>query len=458
MPPQRSQISCPRCRQPILVQVEQLFDVTADPGAKQRLLGGVSNFAHCPHCGYSGALATPIVYHDAEKELLLTFFPGELSVPVNEQEKRIGPLINQVANRLSPEKRKAYLLRPQSFLTHQSLIERILSVDGITPAMIQTQQQRVTLIERLLVASSEEARKQLIQQEASLLDAEFFSLFGRLMEGAAASGQEQVAQQMDALQKQLLVESEYGRQLQSQVNEIQEAVKTLQAAGKELTREKLLDILIEAPGEARLSALASLTRPGLDYLFFQSLSERIETKTGDERKKLEALREKLLTITRQIDQRVEEEFKRAGELLSALLAAQDIQKATLERLNEISEAFVQVLKNALQEATQKKDNAQLEKLQQIAAVLQQVSAPPHEYELLEKLLDAPDDTALNKMLEEHKNEITPEFASFIGGVLAQSEEQGDDKSKKEQAQILEKLNLIYRAVLKFSMKKSLRLH
>ncbi|MDO9348071.1 MAG: CpXC domain-containing protein, partial [Anaerolineales bacterium] len=84
MPPQRSQISCPRCRQPILAQVEQLFDVTADPGAKQRLLGGVSNFAHCPHCGYSGALATPIVYHEAEKELLLTFFPGELSVPVNE--------------------------------------------------------------------------------------------------------------------------------------------------------------------------------------------------------------------------------------------------------------------------------------------------------------------------------------------------------------------------------------
>lgn len=455
MPPQRSQISCPRCRQPILAQVEQLFDVTTDPGAKQRLLGGVSNFAHCPHCGYSGALATPIVYHDAEKELLLTFFPGELNVPVNEQEKLIGPLINQLVNRLSPEKRKAYLLRPQSFLTHQSLIERILDADGITPAMIQAQQQRVNLIERLLAASSAETRKHLIQQEASLLDAEFFSLFSRLLEGAVASGQEQVAQQMDAVQKQLLAESEYGQQVQNQVNEIQQAVKTLQAAGKELTREKLLDILIEAPGEARLSALVSLTRPGLDYLFFQSLSERIETKAGDERKKLEALREKLLTITRQIDQRMEEEYKRARELLGALLAAQDIQKATLERLNEISEAFVQVLNRALQEATQKKDNAQLEKLQQIVVVLQQMSAPPPEYELLEKLLDAPDDSALNKMLEEHKDEITPEFASFIGGVLAQSEEQGKDKSKKEQAQILEKLNLIYRAILKFSMKKSL---
>jgi hypothetical protein len=455
MPPQKTQISCPRCRQPILAQVEQLFDITADPGAKQRLLGGVSNFANCPHCGYSGALATPIVYHDADKELLLTYFPGELNVPVNEQEKLLGPLINQAVNRLPLEKRKAYLLRPQSFLTYQSLIERILGADGITSEMIQAQQQRVNLIERLLSTSTAEARKELIQQEARLLDAEFFGLFSRLMEGAAASGQEQMAQQMNTLQQQLMKESEYGRQLQSQVNEIQEAVKTLQAAGKELTREKLLGILIQAPNKARLSALASLTRPGLDYLFFQSLSERIETKTGDERKTLESLREKLLDITRQIDQRVEEEYKHAGELLNTLLAAQDIQKATLERLNEISEVFVQVLNRALQEATKKKDEAQLKKLEQIVAVLQQVSAPPHEYELMEKLLEAPNEAALNKMLEEHKDEITPEFTSFIVGVLAQSEERVDKKSQGEDAQVLDRLNNIYRAVLKFSMKKSL---
>jgi hypothetical protein len=275
------------------------------------------------------------------------------------------------------------------------------------------------------------------------------------MEGAAASGQEQVTQQMNALQQQLMNESEYGRQLQSQVNEIQEAVKTLQAAGKELTREKLLEILIQAPNEDRLGALASLTRPGLDYLFYQSLSERIETKTGDERKKLESLREKLLDITRQIDQRVEEEYKRAGEILSALLAAPDIQKATLERLNEISEIFVQVLNRALQEATQKKDEAQLKKFEQIVAVLQKVSKPPKEYELLEKLLDAPDEVVLNKMLEEHKDEITPEFSSFVGGVLAQSEERADKKAKGEDALVVERLNRIYRAVLKFSMKKSM---
>jgi CRISPR/Cas system CSM-associated protein Csm2 small subunit len=455
MPPQRTQIACPRCRQPIQAQVEQLFDVTADPGAKQRLLGGVSNFANCPHCRYSGPLATPIVYHDADKELLLTFFPGELNVPVNDQEKLIGPLINQAVNKLPPEKRKAYLLRPQSFLTYQSLIERILGADGITPEMVKAQQQRVTLVERLLAASSPETRSQIIQQEAKLLDGEFFALFNRLMEAATASGQEQVAQQMTALQQQLMSESDFGKQMQSQVNEIQEAVKTLQAAGKKLTREKLLEILIDAPTDARLGALVSMTRPGLDYLFFQSLSERIETKSGEERKKLEDLRAKLLEITSQIDRRMEEEYKQAGELLNALLAAPDIEKAMLERVNEVSEIFVQVLERAIQEASQKKDEVQQRKLEQIVAVLQKISAPPKEYELLEHLLEASDEKALNKMLEERASEITPEFSSFVANVLAQSEGRAGEKPSKEEAETFRRLEIIYKTVLKFSMRKSM---
>ncbi|NWF65545.1 MAG: hypothetical protein HXY38_14710 [Chloroflexi bacterium] len=71
----QTQIACPRCKQMITANVEQLFDVTADSQAKQRLLSGQVNHARCPYCGYQGRLATPVVYHDNEKELLLTFFP-----------------------------------------------------------------------------------------------------------------------------------------------------------------------------------------------------------------------------------------------------------------------------------------------------------------------------------------------------------------------------------------------
>ena len=455
MPPQKTQISCPRCRQPVVAQIEQLFDVTSDPGSKQRLLGGVSNYVACQSCGYNGPLATPIIYHDNAKELLLTYFPAELGMPVNEQEKLVGPFITQVTNRLPPEKRKGYLLRPQSFFTYQSLIERILGTDGITPEMIQAQKQRVSLVERLLGASTPQARLDIIKQEAAHLDAEFFSIFNRLMEGAAASGQEQYIAQMETIQKQLLEETEYGRKISEQANEVQEAIKTLQAAGKNLDREKLLDILIEAPNDDRLSALVSLTRPGLDYTFFQSLTARIEKRAGDERKILEGLREKLLEITRLFDQRTEEEYKHASELLSTLLAADNIQQATASHIQEINDAFVQVLNQALQEANQKNDSERMPKLQQIVTVIQQASTPPPELTLLEELLDASDEADLNKMLEQHAEEITPELSSIIGNILARSEEQAGVKPQGEDAQTIKKLRALYNAVLKFSMKKSM---
>ncbi len=455
MPPKKSQIPCPRCHQPLIAQIEQLFDVTSDPGAKQRLLGGISNYAVCQNCGFNGPLATPIVYHDADKELLLTFFPAELNLPVNEQEKLIGPLINQVTNRLAPEKRKAYLLRPQSFLTYQSLIERILGADGITPEMIQAQQKRVSLVEQLLGAKNAEARSAIIQQSTDLLDAEFFAIFSRLMEATLSSGQEQAAKEMDAVQQQLLSDTEYGRQIASQANEIQEAVKTLQAAGKELNREKLLEIIVQAPNDDRLNALVSLTRPGLDYLFFQNLSELIGSKSGDEKKKLVDLRTKLLDMTQKMDQRAEEEYKRSKELLDTILGSEDVQDTTLKHLGEINDTFVQILNREMQEAKKQNDASRTDKLEQVIAVLQKASAPPAELALVEELLSAPDDAALKQLLEKHAADLTPEFASMVGSILARTEEQAGQKPRKEEAEVIDRLQKLYRAILNYSMKKNL---
>src|SRR5574342_607341 len=166
----QTQIACPNCRQMIKANVEQLFDVTQDPQAKQRLLGGGSNMARCPHCGYQGRLATPIVYHDNEKELLLTFFPPELSVPLNEQERIIGPLIKKVTDSLPAENRKGYLLNPSPNLTYESMIKVILGKDGITPEMLKEQQDRVQVIERLLQATTPEVRSEIIKQNINLFD------------------------------------------------------------------------------------------------------------------------------------------------------------------------------------------------------------------------------------------------------------------------------------------------
>src|SRR5512145_1620068 len=256
----QTQIACPNCRQMIRANIEQLFDVTQDPQAKQRLLGGASNMARCPHCGYQGRLATPVVYHDNEKELLLTFFPPELGMPLNEQEKMIGPMIKQITDKLPPERRKGYLLKPMPNFTYESMIQAILGKDGITPEMLKAQQDRVMLVEKLIQTSAADVRSDLIKQNEGMFDEQFFALFSRLAQSAMPSGQEPIARQLVDLQKQLLEETEFGRGLKESVGEMEAAQKSLQEAGQGLTREKLLELVIASPSDARVRAYVSMAR------------------------------------------------------------------------------------------------------------------------------------------------------------------------------------------------------
>ncbi|MGE5377331.1 MAG: CpXC domain-containing protein [Bacteroidota bacterium] len=449
----QTQIACPRCRQMIPANVEQLFDVTQDPQAKQRLLGGVSNMARCPYCGYQGRLATPIVYHDNDKELLLTFFPPELGLPLNEQEKVIGPLIKQVMDRLPPEKRKGYLLNPIPNLTYESMIQTILSKDGITPEMLKEQQERVSLIERLLQASSNDVRSEIIKQNLNLFDEQFFALFSRLAQSAATSGQEPVARAMVDLQKQLLEETEFGRQLKESVGELEAATKALQEAGQGLTREKLLDLIITAPNDSRVRAYVNLARNGMDYEFFQLLSNRIDKASGDERAKLEALREKLLDLTNEMDKQMEARYKQAQEFVESLLAQDDIEQAVQENLDRFSQDAVDVVNQLLRQASEKNDYVRMGKLQKMVEVLRQASTPP-EVEFIEQLLDAPDDATLDKMLSDNASLINDQFLEALIGLVGQVD-QAAEQGNPEAKALSEKLSKVYKSALKFSMKKNM---
>ncbi len=449
----QTQIACPRCRQMIAANVEQLFDVTQDPPAKQRLLGGVSNVARCPHCGYQGRLATPIVYHDNDKELLLTFFPPELSVPLNEQEKIIGPLIKQVMDRLPAEKRKGYLLKPVPNLTYESMIQTILSKDGISPEMLKEQQDRVAIVERLLQASSNEVRSEIIKQNINLFDEQFFSLFSRLAQSAAASGQEPVARAMVDLQKQLLDETEFGRGLKESVGELEAASKALQDAGQGLTREKLLDLVITSPNDARVRAYVSLARNGMDYQFFQLLTEKIEKASADEKTKLESIRDKLLDFTNEADKQMEARYKQAQEFIESLLAQNDVVKAVQDNLDGFSQDAVDVVNQMLRQASEKNDYTRMGKLQKMVEVLRQASTPP-EVEFIEHLLDAPDDASLEKMMNDNAEMINDQFMEALIGLVAQVD-QAAEQGNPEAKALSEKLNKVYKTGLKFSMKKNI---
>ncbi|HWQ45774.1 MAG TPA: CpXC domain-containing protein, partial [Longilinea sp.] len=394
------QTSCPRCRQPVLAEIEQLFDMNNDPNAKNKILSGAANLIQCKACGYQGPLPTPMVYHDPEKELLLTFFPPELGMPLNEQEKTIGPLITQVMNRLPPEKRKAYLLQPKSMLTYQTLIDKILEGDGITREMVEAQQRKMSLLQRLLSLQGD-SRLTVIEQEKAQIDEEFFVLMSRLVEISVNQGDKATAQALSGLQKDLIEKTEVGQKLQGQAKEVQATMKALQEAGKDgLTREKLIDLMMAAPSDVGVSTLVNYTYQALDYTFFQALTTRLEGADGEEKKKLTELREKLVDMTNEIKKAVEAEIQATQKQFETILASPDVEKATMEALETLSPSFADIVDQALQEARKTGNLERSAKIQQIAAVLEKASQPPAEIQFLEELLSAPDENAVRKMLED----------------------------------------------------------
>ncbi|NJD57934.1 MAG: hypothetical protein C3F13_07860 [Anaerolineales bacterium] len=444
----KTRINCPNCRQPIMADIDQLFDVGQDPTAKQKILSGAFNQAACPNCGYRGMIATPIVYHDPDKELLLTYFPPELSLPINEQERIIGPLITRITNSLPQEKRKAYLLQPQAMFTLQTMLERILAADGITKDMIQAQQDRMNLLQRLLNAS-DEMLKEITSKEDALFDNDFFNILNRLIEASTVNGDQESARRLTELQKKLLGMTTFGKQVQEQSKDVEAAIQMLQAAGKSLTREKLLEMVVNAPNETQLSVLVSLARAGMDYEFFKLLSEKIDRARGDGRERLIKLRDQLLDMTQAIDKQMGERLAQSHKNLAAILQSKDIKETMAQNLTIVDEFFVQAFNEEMEAARKAGDLEKISKLKQVEEVVDSASAPPPEVELIQELLEtAASEQDLFNRLNEHRKEITPEFMEILSSLVARTDS-GEDEELKA------RLNRVFSAALRLTMSEKL---
>lgn len=447
----KTQVNCPSCRQPVVVEVQQMFDVTEDPLAKQKLLSNAVNFLHCPNCGYQGMLGVPLVYHDPKNELLLTFFPPDLNKTINEQEKQIGPMINRIIDRLPQEQRKAYLLQPQSMLTYQTLIEKILESEGITKEMLEEQQKKVKLLEKLLTTTKDD-RLKVIKEEESQIDAAFFSILNRIMQSAIPQGDEASKNELIELQQLLYENTELGKQLLQQRQETENALKSLQAAGKEgLTREKLLDVILNAKTDTEIATIVSLTHGGIDYTFYQLLSDKIEAaKNVEEKKRLTGLREKLLELTEEINNQLKLEAEKTKAALEKILQSENIEEATMQNVKIINEFFVHNLEAEISQARKKGDLERINKLEQVMVVIEKLSTPAEEVQLLESFIETKDEAELDQKIEENKDGLSEEFMNLLNNVIAQYE------SSSENPKLIEKIKAIYRKVLRISMRAKMK--
>jgi len=447
----RTTVNCPRCRQPIPADIQQLFDVSQDPQAKARLLSGAVNMAVCPHCGFEGPLSTPMVYHDPAKELLLTYFPPEMGMPVNEQERVIGPLIKQVSDSLPMEMRKGYLLRPQTMLTFDGMIEKILAEDGITKEMIEHQRSQLKLLERLLGTTTADSRAEIIRQEEALIDEQFFALLAQIAQTAMSQQDEASLKQFGEIQNQLLELTEVGKKVKAQAEEHQAAIQALQDASKEgLTREKLLDLIVDAAdSETRLNAYVSMVHSGMDYEFYALLTGRVDSAEGEEKAKLETLREKLLAMTNKIDEMLRAQLDQARKAVDAIIAQPNLEEAVIQNAGMINEFFLEALQGQLEKARQEGDLERSGKLNQVSEIIQKLSTPP-EMAFIEQLLSAGNEEERVKMLEGNKELVTPELLQILSSFLAQSE-----KDDTQPAEVKQQIEELFSTVMRFSMKNQI---
>lgn len=393
-------VTCPNCQRPFMADIYHIVDVGRNPELKWQLLAGTLNVARCPHCGMAGILGMPFAYHDPDKELLLIFMPNEAGLSANDQQKLIGSLTQEVMLSLPQERRKGYLFQPKTFMLLDSLVNAVLAADGVTPEMLEEQRRRQELINSFLkVKDDEKAFQMLIQQNKEHLDYEFFQTLTTIAEAVAESGDEAGANMLLSLRAQILKAVAPERPA--------EEVARLEAE-QPLTREDLLEAILEIEDEEALEALVPLARPLIDYGFYLLMAERIQAyeKEGktEEAQQLGRLRERLLDITARLDEEARQAMRRASELLRQVYHAEHPEQVIEAHMDEIDDLFFYVLSVNLEQAARENAEAnapaiaKLRRIAELAADAVERRMPPA-LRFVNQLLRAGSDDERRQMLE-----------------------------------------------------------
>jgi hypothetical protein len=385
-------ITCPNCQQPYQARVEQIIDVGRDPSAKARFLSGQTNVGTCPQCGYRIGLATPLLYHDPDKELFLVFVPAEIGLQRQEQERVIGRLVKSVMDNTPAEKRRGYMFQPRTMLSLQGLIETVLGADGITPEMLEADRARLRLVETFLQADEDQIPA-LVEQYDDRIDMAFLEIITLAAENARQAGRDDMAEVALDLRERLLELTTVGRQalaeIEQQEQAIQRVLARLQALGERPAADDFMALVVDMAGEDKqLQALVGMQYPIFDYAFFQALSTQIDVATGDEKTWLEGLRARLVELVEMIKKQQEAQAKAAALVLTEIVNSEDVEGAVRRHLPYLDDTFMMVL-TANQKAAQDRNDlvagARLRTVSEAVRKVVQESIPP-EVEFVSRLL------------------------------------------------------------------------
>ena len=278
-----------------------------------------------------------------------------------------------------------------------------------------------------------------LERYKGLVDRQFFSLIERLMMLSGSQGDRESLVALQALRQALLEKTDAGREIKALQQRVQQVVSKIQP---DATREDVLNILLEAwseeGGEDVAPSVALSLAPMLDYQFLLLVAERLEHATDPTtREHLERLRELVMAVQEQQQAMQQDSAAQAQQVLQAVLESSDVEATLRENADLLDETFLGVLAANIQRAEQGKATAaaaRMRKIYDMALNVMQTQMSP-ELKLVNDLINAPDQKAQRKLLEENRTMLSREFIE----ALRQLEE---DFRQRQGADIADRLKSI----------------
>lgn len=412
-------ITCPRCGTPYMADVRQLIDVGQEPYLKQALLSGQLNVAACPQCGATGQISTPVLYHDPEHQLFMVYVPQELNMPRNEQERFIGQMVQQVMNALPQEKRKAYLLQPETILTMKTLLERVWATEGVTPEMLEKQRQQQEFLRTLMTADDDVVDYLLKERGREITDEMIAALRQALGQAEQAQAEKELVRFSNLLAK-LMRNTEAGRRMQQQQAAMHKLQVDVKKAGGQFTPQILVNHIIANVHDVQLAmAIAVTGQTALDYEFFSLLSQEIEKrqKLGGETAaaSLITVREQLHQLYQSLQEQSRAILDQAEATLQAILNAPDKEAEIRGRVAEIDDAFMYILSNRIEQAEQRGQTIEAAALHHIHETINQMAENqlPPEVRFINDLMEAQSDEEMRQVLTANPHMVSAEMVEML---------------------------------------------
>lgn len=414
LPPQPVPIKCPNCGTQFQTPVFQLVDVGQQPELKQALLSGRLNVAVCPKCGAGGLLATPLVYHDPDKQLFFSLFPQEVAAKPEEQERFVGALQQIAMQNVPADKPRGYLLNPRKFITLTSMLDALLEAEGIPKEALIAQRKRTELLGRLLQADEDRATfDKLVAENKDALDYEFFVTLSAYIEASEAEQDQESFERFTRMRDRLVELTGFDEAIGEAEPGVAEAVEALLAAEESALPEQIAEY-----------------RPAIDYDFYAALTDRAEVArdAGDsaEAERIETRRNLILETVERMDRDAQQMFEGAAQTLREVLQAEDLRAALTEHREQLNEAFMMVIaanKDSALRAGQPDIAQRLDEIEQLAIEVAQESLSPEE-RFIGQLLSAETPQEATKLLRQNAAKITPDLVKHINQLSEEMQTNG----------------------------------